>query len=422
MTNVSPDDLVRRAKFAEHAGQFDEARAAWDALVSSSPEHPLALLARARAHIDRGDPAGSLPLFASAEARDPANAEIPFFHALAHRMLGDVTAAIAALDRALAIDPYFFMALLSKAALYEKRGDIRNAARIYAPALKIAPALERLSPSQRQMVAHAKEVIAANAQELAQHLRARTDALRADASQDDLGRFDECLDILAGVKSRPVQDPLGLFFPELPAISFYKRDYFPWLSQLEAATDMIRGELEVVLREDTQEFSPYIQLRDGAPINQWTELNHSRLWSTFYLWRDGVRYDRNCERCPKTAALLATLPMAHQAGFGPTAMFSVLQPRTRIPPHTGSTNVRLLTHLPLILPPQCRFRVGNHTRDWRMGEAWVFDDTIDHEAHNDSDEVRVILIFDVWNPLLSLAERALISQLMTALTEYNPQD
>ena len=336
-------------------------------------------------------------------------------------MLGNITAAIDALDRALAIDPYFFMALLSKAALLETRGETRTAARIYANALKIAPALERLTTSQRQMVAHAKKLVANSAQALAQHLRARTNHLRNAATGDDLGRFDECLDVLAGVKSRPIQEPLGLFFPELPIISFYKRERFPWLTELEAATDAIRAELEIVMREDATDFSPYIQFQQGAPINQWTELNHSLSWSTFFLWRDGVRQERNCERCPKTAALLASLPMAHQPGFGPTAMFSVLQPRTRIPPHTGSTNIRLITHLPLILPPDCRFRVGNHTRDWKMGEAWVFDDTIDHEAHNDSDEVRVILIFDVWNPFLSEAERVLVSEMMTALAEFNTQ-
>ena len=35
----------------------------------------------------------------------------------------------------------------------------------------------------------------------------------------------------------------------------------------------------------------------------------------------------------------------------------------------------------------------------------VFDDTFDHEAWNGSDERRIVLIFDVWNPQLSLPER-----------------
>ncbi|MBV8593095.1 MAG: aspartyl/asparaginyl beta-hydroxylase domain-containing protein, partial [Caulobacteraceae bacterium] len=79
-----------------------------------------------------------------------------------------------------------------------------------------------------------------------------------------------------------------------------------------------------------------------------------------------------------------------------------------------STNTRLVVHLPLVLPGPAWFRVGNVKRDWRMGEAWVFDDTIEHEAVNDADEARTILIMDVWNPLLTAAERELISVMMTA--------
>jgi aspartyl/asparaginyl beta-hydroxylase (cupin superfamily) len=94
-------------------------------------------------------------------------------------------------------------------------------------------------------------------------------------------------------------------------------------------------------------------------------------------------------------------------------MFSLLKPGTRIPPHTGVTNVRLVTHLPLIVPEGCGFRVGNDTRQWVPGHAWVFDDTIEHEAWNDSDKLRVVLIFDIWHPHLTPPERALI----TALTE-----
>ena len=123
-----------------------------------------------------------------------------------------------------------------------------------------------------------------------------------------------------------------------------------------------------------------------------------------------------------TAALLDELPMAHHEGFSPNVVFSVLAPKTRIPPHTGSTNIRLLTHLPLILPGQCGFRVGNESREWRMGEAWVFDDSIDHEAWNDSDQLRVIMIFDVWNPLLSEAERELATEMLSAMNEFNADE
>jgi aspartyl/asparaginyl beta-hydroxylase (cupin superfamily) len=173
-----------------------------------------------------------------------------------------------------------------------------------------------------------------------------------------------------------------------------------------------------ILADPPPEFDAYIQYPAGAPVNQWGELNHSRRWSSYALWLNGTRQEDGCRRCPKTAALLDTLPLMDQPGFAPTVNFSALEPHTHIPPHTGSSNARLLVHLPLILPGPARFRVGNEVRDWRMGEAWVFDDTIEHEAWNDADEMRVILILDVWNPALSSAERQLVTQMQAARNRY----
>jgi aspartate beta-hydroxylase len=118
-------------------------------------------------------------------------------------------------------------------------------------------------------------------------------------------------------------------------------------------------------------------------------------------------------------AVLEAVPMPIQPGRTPAAMYSLLKPRTRIPPHTGVTNVRLVTHLPLIVPDGCGFRVGNETRQWEPGRAWVFDDTIEHEAWNDSDTLRVVFIFDIWHPHLSAAERSLITALTEGLNAFS---
>jgi aspartyl/asparaginyl beta-hydroxylase (cupin superfamily) len=118
------------------------------------------------------------------------------------------------------------------------------------------------------------------------------------------------------------------------------------------------------------------------------------------------------------AALLDTLPMIDIPNFGPTVLFSVLEPHTHIPAHSSVTNARLVVHLPVIVPGNCRFRVGNETRDWEEGKAWVFDDTIDHEAWNDSDGKRVIVMIDIWNPMLTPAERDLVSGLLNGMRDY----
>ena len=158
---------------------------------------------------------------------------------------------------------------------------------------------------------------------------------------------------------------------------------------------------------------------DDVPHNQWAELNNSPRWSAFHLYKLGRRVEENAARCPRTLEVLGKVPQPLQAGRTPAAMFSLLKPRTRIPPHMGVTNVRLVTHLPLIVPEGCGFRVGNDTRHWVPGKAWVFDDTIEHEAWNDSDKLRVVLIFDVWNPLLSPEERSLVSALAAGLQAFS---
>ena len=132
----------------------------------------------------------------------------------------------------------------------------------------------------------------------------------------------------------------------------------------------------------------------------------------------GERVDENAAKCPLTMELLDGAPQPEQRGRTPAAMFSLLKPRTRIPPHTGGSNVRLVAHVPLIIPEECGFRVGNETRPWVPGQAWVFDDTIDHEAWNMSDKLRVILMFDIWNPLLTPPERAMITALSSAMNEF----
>jgi aspartyl/asparaginyl beta-hydroxylase (cupin superfamily) len=78
----------------------------------------------------------------------------------------------------------------------------------------------------------------------------------------------------------------------------------------------------------------------------------------------------------------------------------------------------VLVHLPLIVPPGCGFRVGNQVREWVPGQALVFDDTIEHEAWNDSDELRVVMIFDIWHPALNESERRLITAMAHAINDF----
>src|SRR5262249_11463307 len=159
--------------------------------------------------------------------------------------------------------------------------------------------------------------------------------------------------------------------------------------------------------EAPSSLEPYVAQPQGVPP-EWAQLNHSRRWGVYYLSREGVAVSEHLRRCPRTAAALEHWPRWDVPRCGPTAMFSILDARTHIPPHNGMDNTRLVVHLPLIVPPGCRFRVGAECREWHPGRAFIFDDTIEHEAWNDSEMPRAVLILDVWNPLLTLVEREFV--------------
>ena len=206
--------------------------------------------------------------------------------------------------------------------------------------------------------------------------------------------------------------------PRLPAIPFFERSDFPQLDVLEENTDVIRDELMHALETASDAFVPYIQYQPGDPVNQWAELDHSDRWSTLHLWKGGEPVQENLARVPKTAAALEAAGLADIDGVCPNVVFSALAPKTHIPPHHGETNARLIGHLPLIVPEHCKLRVGFDEREWEVGKIMVFDDTLEHEARNDSDELRVVLIFDVWNPLLTDEERGLVSSLASLSRQF----
>jgi aspartyl/asparaginyl beta-hydroxylase (cupin superfamily) len=117
-------------------------------------------------------------------------------------------------------------------------------------------------------------------------------------------------------------------------------------------------------------------------------------------------------------AALTGLPIPVIAGRSPMVLFSILAPGTHIQPHNGMLNTRLICHLPLIVPDGCRLRVGNHVRQVRAGEILIFDDSIEHEAWNDSAEMRAILLFEIWRPELTAAERGALTAMYESVSGY----
>jgi aspartate beta-hydroxylase len=406
---------------SERAYAARDSRAAMQLLFEAqklAPDHPLVLNAAGLQALDSGHAAQANELFRRATEHDESNPGFWVNLATSFRRLQKPDEEAQALERALAIDPRHLLALLQKAALTRLRGDPRRAALIYKNALATIPSGVQLPEGLRKAVEAAQEAVRANAEALSAELEERLRGIRAAHRNSQHDRFDHGIDALLGRKRIYQPEPTQLHFPKLPALEFYPRQEFPWLAALETATREIQAEFERVFLEDQNRLEPYIAYPEGVPLDQWAELNRSRRWSAFFLWRDGKAIEENLARCPRTAELLRAAPMHDVSRHAPTAFFSILDAKTHIPAHTGVTNTRVIVHLPLVIPAGCRFRVGSETREWRTGEAWVFDDTIEHEAWNDSDVPRAILIFDIWNPFLTQAERELVREAMQGIADY----
>jgi aspartyl/asparaginyl beta-hydroxylase (cupin superfamily) len=345
--------------------------------------------------------------FEAALRADPANARIWLLLAVACRAQKDEAGEEAALDRLLEIEPRAMRGLIMKGDCRAKAGEERVAVSLYRNALRIAEG-QSLPPSDVAELRRAEETVrrldARHAARLEESLSAR-----GMAPEHRSARFQHSLDIMAGRKQVYYQAPTGYYFPELAQTQYFDTADFDWAPALEAATDAIRHELRAVLAEGLEGFRPYIQSEANQPRQH--PLLDKKDWSALFLCENGKRFEEAIARCPKTWEAVRAAPQLWIERSSPTVMFSLLRPATRIPAHSGVQNTRLTCHLPLIVPPGCGFRVGNEVREWVEGKLLVFDDTIEHEAWNDSGEDRVVLIFDIGRPDMSDREHEEVAAL-----------
>jgi aspartate beta-hydroxylase len=375
----------------------------------------------ARSGVDalrRGDARAARESFERIVASGAADASALLGLAYACRMLKDSAGSRDAVDKALALEPRNLRALILKADHYAEEGDARAASSFYLTAVKAAPPSEQLPQDLGAEVARAQAMCDRYAGQFEAFLTERlVDGAPAGPSSR---RFAHSLDILFGKKKIYFQDPLYFFFPELPQIQFYERQDFPWLDAMEAATADIRKELIQVLREESA-FVPYVQAETHRPHDEQGGMLNNPSWSAYYLWKDGAIVPDHAARCPRTMEALAKVPLTQVKGRSPAVLFSLLRPGARIPPHNGFVNTRLICHLPLIVPDGCALRVGNDTRTPVEGKAWVFDDTMEHEAWNNSDRTRVILLFEIWRPELTEIERRMVSAMFEAIDSHTSE-
>lgn len=381
---------------------------------SAGDADPMALNGAGMQALARQDFAAAADLFVRAARADPGAPVLWVNLATARRGLGDAAGEQAALSRVLELDQRHLTANIRLAELHERLDEPGKAAFRWNAVLSVAQALPERPANLDTLLAHARAYVERQGRAFGEAVDEGLAQARGAVPPSERRRFDACVDAMLGRRRIYHNECAGLHVPFLPADEFFDRAHFPWLDEIETRTGAIRAEFEAMRGEGLSGFSPYVEMESGVPTNKWTALDHNLDWSALHLWRHGERDEDACRRCPETAAALEAMPLARVPRRMPTAFFSVLRPRTHLPAHHGVSNARAIIHLPLIVPAGCRFRVGGETREWRVGEAWAFDDTIEHEAWNESEELRAILIFDTWNPHLSEAERHLLTAFFDA--------
>ena len=347
----------------------------------------------------------------------PESGVEPQWLLLAHacRMLGDDAGEEMALQQQLAVDKRHLPALLLMGELKARTNDDRAATGFYKAALNMVGVGAAVSDDLRPKLKQAEEFLAGAHGRFEAFLLRRLDESGLSGKDTPIP-VRHAIDLLMGRKEIFYQKPSVFYYPGMPQREFYERSEFPWLAEMEAAIPAMQEELRGVI-ERTQEFQPYVQGHPNRPRPN-NPLLDDPSWGAHYFWKDGVEVTENSIHCPRTMAALDAAPIPVIQERSPMALYSVLEPGTHIAPHYGLLNTRLICHIPLILPPDCALRVGGETRPWQAGEALVFDDSFEHEAWNRSDRRRVVLLFEIWRPEISEAERSALTTIFESINEY----
>jgi aspartyl/asparaginyl beta-hydroxylase (cupin superfamily)/Tfp pilus assembly protein PilF len=417
---------LARTHAAQH--RIGEAEAVYRDVLMTAPDTPEALNFVAMCALARGEFAPAQRDLERAARLEPTEPEIWKNLGMVHLAQRRSDDALDAFDRALGLDPAHSAARLHRGAALEQLGRNDDATATYFGALVGAQNRGQwrsdatTPPGLRPAVKHAIAFVERHRKRI---FMDQLQPLRDQYGAASLARVEQGLEIYLGDRPANYPDPRQFckffYVPGLTTQPYYPRERFAWHAELEKHTGTIREELLGVLNEPVG-VEPFLGTNDNAFLKEQNLLAGTRgeaQWNSFFFHRHGEVFEQNARRCPRTAEILASLPLVHIRGHAPEVLFSILTPGSHILKHHGVTNTRLVTHLPLIVPEDCAISVGGVEHAWQEGRCVTFDDTFEHEAWNRSGSVRVVMILDSWHPDLGEAERAAIALLVGAIGDFN---
>jgi aspartate beta-hydroxylase len=420
--------LLTQAHELELDGQVVKAEAIYFSVLARWPANVEASTRLAHFALERGSPERAAQLLEKALKSNPTDAQLAVDFAVALTHSGKLKNAIESLETTVVAVPDSCLAWLLLGQLKDAAGDAKGALKAFFQAVTRAQRDgvwkdEASTPTTLlSAVIQAIERVRLGRREL---FFGAFESLRQQYGNRELERVDRALTGYLrewdATPTDPRQRPKFFFFPGLPNAPFHDPNLLPWASKLRRAFPYIRDEAVRVLEED-RELPNFIpdSLRVEDFVSGQAELPS---WEAFFFFRHGKRFEHNHMRCPVTSKTLQEIELCRISGQAPEILFSVLRPGSHINPHHGVTNVRLVVHLPLIVPSDCALNLvdrGEHR--WKEGELVMFDDTYLHEAWNRSTSTRVVLLMDCWNPHLTEVEKFAVKEIIETMSSLHEAD
>jgi aspartate beta-hydroxylase len=424
MSRLQDDPRWARAVEADAHGQAISAELLYGSLLSEHPAEPALVRRLARLANMRGDPERAVVLLGTCAADRDEDGNVALELAQSLAAAGRPADAERTLETLAATAPDHTIAWLVLGRLREIRGDAQGSLKAWYQAVVRSQRngrwrdLDSTPPQWRDLIVRAIERVREGRREL---FLGAYDALRTQHGAGELQRVDRALTGWMrewdSTPSDPRQRPRFFYFPGLPDGPYHDPMLQPWARQLAEAFPAIRAEALSVTGPD-RTLPNFIDPAEGGRGDEYVDgEGPAPSWKAFFFYRHGERLDDNHARCPKTSAVLEALPLCRIHEEAPEILFSVLAPGTHIKPHHGVSNVRLVMHLPLVVPPNCALRLVDHgDHAWEEGRLVMFDDTFLHEAWNRSDRTRLVLLMDCWNPHLSALEQVAVKQLIETIS------
>ena len=424
MTATELERRLGKARDFERSGQVLQAESQYLGVLKDWPRNVEAARRLAHFALIRGDGNRAIALMRSAARFAPDDAQLRVDLAVAHLAIEQTADAIRILEDAVTDHPAFSTAWLLLGEVRDSAGDTSGALKAWYHAVTRAQRAghwknqETTPPHLLESVVKAIDRVRRGRRDL---FFGAYEDVRGEYGGDALKRLDRALTGYLrdwdATPTDPRQRPKFFFFPDIPNQPYHDPYLQPWAELLQSAFPVIREEALGLLREHGP-FQNFIEFKEGDPVDEVLSGEAERpTWEAFFFYRHGERFDANHQRCPKTSAVLESIELCRVEDQAPEVLFSILRPGTHIMPHHGVTNTRLVMHLPLVVPPDCALNlVGAGEHRWKEGELVMFDDTYLHEAWNRSQEPRVIVLMDCWNPHLTAVEKLAVRQLIETIS------